>query len=86
MLTKNRIMTLIDLTAQDLPLIPTIDNVPEMPLNAHAAMQYIQGYADGLRYAYAALERFRLKVHNATDHLEDEPYDASRPTVTDDWI
>lgn len=86
MLTKNRIMALIDLTARDLPLIPSIQNRPSKPVSSDTAMAYIDGYADGLRYAYAALERFRLKVHNATDHLEDEPYDAGQPTITDDWI
>lgn len=86
MLTKNRIMALIDLTARDLPLIPSIQNRPNKPVSSDTAMAYIDGYADGLRYAYAALERFRLKVHNATDHLEDEPYDAGQPTITDDWI
>lgn len=86
MLTKNRVMALIDQTARDLPLIPHIENRPDKAITAETAMAYIDGYADGLRYAYAALERFRLKVHNATDHLDDEPYDAATPTAADDWI
>lgn len=86
MLTKERVQKLIDDVAQSLPLIPIIGDGPNEPINPRTAIAYLEGYGDGLRAAHAALERFRVKLRDATDQLRDYDEQGGKFSTESDWL